>query len=360
MTADANPLTAGATGRIETPPPTPVVQFRAWVDAFERLGYDVDSLLADISLTRSDLADPDLLIPCDVVGAFFRRSQQVRPLKNLWTRLGAVTPLGAIPLLDYLILTSDTVGQGFEQEARYFRLLNAPFTLDIQRKEDPVRVVYLVAAWIPPSTVEYSAILNVQGFRTETDDRFHFAYVSFTHQPDDAAEIERLLGCDVRVNASWAGFAMPRKAWDLPLRRRDPILRAMLESQADAIIAARMPPLNGLALDVRRVLMARLARGESDIELVARDLAMSARTLQRKLAAAGLSYHELLDRARHETAERCLADSSLSIGEVAYLTGYSEPAAFHRAFRRWTGITPQAFRERRRSGVRPDTRPSPP
>jgi AraC-like DNA-binding protein len=73
---------------------------------------------------------------------------------------------------------------------------------------------------------------------------------------------------------------------------------------------------------------------------------MSARTLQRRLSAAGLSYQELLDVVRRETAEKCMMDSSLSIGEVAYLVGYSEPAAFHRAFKRWTGITPQAFRER--------------
>lgn len=80
-----------------------------------------------------------------------------------------------------------------------------------------------------------------------------------------------------------------------------------------------MPPLNGLALEVRRVQMSRLARGESDIELVARDLAMSSRTLQRGLAA--------------------------------YLTGYSEPAAFHRAFRRWTGVTAQGFRQRLRHNL---------
>ena len=350
MTADANSLTVAATQQGQAVPPTPAVQFRAFVDAFERLGYEVGRLLADVGLERSVLADPDLLIPCDVVGALIARAQQIRPLSNLWTKLGAVTPLGAIPLLDYLIITSDSVGRGVEQEARYFRLVGAPFVIDIKQDEDPVRVVYVMTSAVPPHTVEYSAVLTLQGFRTETDNRFHLAYVSFAHQPDDVAEIERLLGCDVRVNASWAGLAVPREVWDLPLRRRDPILRAMLERQADAI-TPHMPPLNGLALDVRRVLMSRLARGESDIELVARDLAMSSRTLQRRLAAAGLSYHELLDRARRETAEKCIADSSLSIGEIAYLTGYSEPAAFHRAFRRWTGVTPQGFRQRLRHNV---------
>ena len=75
---------------------------------------------------------------------------------------------------------------------------------------------------------------------------------------------------------------------------------------------------------------------------------MSSRTIQRRLTAAGLSHHELLDRARRETAEKCIADSSLSIGEIAYLTAYSEPATFHRAFRRWTSVTPQGFRQRLR------------
>jgi len=78
---------------------------------------------------------------------------------------------------------------------------------------------------------------------------------------------------------------------------------------------------------------------------------MSARTLQRRLAAAGLSYHALLDTVRRETAERCVADAELSLGEIAYLVGYSEPAAFHRAFKRWTGVTPQAYRRRLRKDL---------
>jgi AraC-like DNA-binding protein len=77
---------------------------------------------------------------------------------------------------------------------------------------------------------------------------------------------------------------------------------------------------------------------------------MSSRTLQRRLSQQGLSYQRVLDRVRRETAEKSIADSALSIGEIAYLVGYSEPAAFHRAFRRWTGTTPQTYRHRLRTG----------
>jgi AraC-like DNA-binding protein len=133
----------------------------------------------------------------------------------------------------------------------------------------------------------------------------------------------------------------------IPLRRRDPILREMLEQHADPVATA-MPDLDGGALDVRRALAARLTKGQTGIDVVARDLGTSARTLQRRLASAGLSYQELLDGVRRDAAERYIAGTALSIGEIAYLLGYSEPAAFHRAFKRWHDVTPQAFREQRR------------
>ena len=80
--------------------------------------------------------------------------------------------------------------------------------------------------------------------------------------------------------------------------------------------------------------------------LVARALGVSVRSLQRRLAEEGRSYHGLVDETRKDAAERYLSNSSLSIGEVAFLLGYSEAAAFHRAFRRWSGATPQEFRRR--------------
>jgi AraC-like DNA-binding protein len=88
-----------------------------------------------------------------------------------------------------------------------------------------------------------------------------------------------------------------------------------------------------------------MAEGDVQIETVARALATSTRSLQRRLAEAGISYQQLLDNTRRDAADEYLADPRLSIGEVAYLLGYSEPAAFHRAFKRWNGITPQSFRK---------------
>ena len=74
-------------------------------------------------------------------------------------------------------------------------------------------------------------------------------------------------------------------------------------------------------------------------------------SLQRKLAEAGLSYQELVDATRKTAASEYLSNATLSIGEVGYLLGYSEPAAFHRAFKRWHGVAPQVFRGQRAAGT---------
>jgi AraC-like DNA-binding protein len=106
-------------------------------------------------------------------------------------------------------------------------------------------------------------------------------------------------------------------------------------------------PTSGDARDeVRSVLSSQLTAGDLRIDVVARRLATTPRTLQRRLSRAGTSFEVLCDDARKEAAQTYLADTTLSIAEVTYLLGYSEPTAFHRAFRRWHGTTPHAFRTR--------------
>jgi AraC-like DNA-binding protein len=96
---------------------------------------------------------------------------------------------------------------------------------------------------------------------------------------------------------------------------------------------------------VRAIVVSRLGHGVPEIRTVARQLAMAPRTLQRRLSAEGVSYHEVVDLARRETAERLLADATLAVGEIGFLLGFSEPSAFHRAFKRWHDVTPQEYRQ---------------
>jgi AraC-like DNA-binding protein len=332
----------------------PAWMVRVFMEATDRLGYDVDPLFAQAGLHRADFErDPDARILCAVYVPIFQRALQQRPMKNPGVKLAAVTPIGSFPLFDYLMVTSDSVGAAIGQLPRYLALIDNPHVVHIDDDEDPIRVI-AESRDGRNSTFgfEFGVTLLVRHIQEEAGDRFCASYVSFQHTPEDTAEVEEILGCPVRGGAAWNGFALARSTLKLPLQRRDPVLAKLLRQQADDAIA-RLPQTDGVLYDVRRVLASSVAGGDTRIQSVARSLATSVRSLQRRLAAAGSTYQQLVDIARKDAAERYLATSAFSVGEIAYLLGYSEAAAFNRAFRRWHKSTPQAFRAQFRPGHAP-------
>ena len=323
----------------------PATDVRAFLDALGRLGHSVDSLLDFSGVNQSDLNDPDARVSCEALGKMVSLAQRERFTPNIGLELARLTPIGAYPLLDYLVATSETVGAGVGQLARYLRLIGNPTDVEAHQQGGHVRIE--IGGNALPFSVEYSASLMVLHFRTETDGRFAVTSLSLKHTPDDVDGFARVLACDVCVGAPWNGLIVPLESWQLPLRRCDSLLRRLLETQADQILA-HLPQRTGVAEEVQRALARNLGAGSTDISTFARQLAMSGRTLQRRLAAEGVSYQQLLSAARKEAAARYLSDPTLAICEVAYLIGYSEPAPFHRAFKRWYGMTPEIFREQER------------
>jgi AraC-like DNA-binding protein len=321
---------------------------RGMFGALERIGYDIDSLLAPFGLTRTDLDDPDGRLPTRVCAEIFAAIQREGRVKNLALCIAIETPIGAYPLLDYLVCSSESVGEGLKQLARYLVLVNPAVRLVFQDEEDRIRVS--AEGLIDPLAVELTVSLSVLRLRRESGDRLQVARICFRHEPDDASTYQSVFRCEVETQSSWSGFALTREAWQLPLQRRDPVLRNWLEHKAAQILASQAGK-EGIAMEVRRLLAAPATGSGASIEAAARRLAMSSRTLQRRLSEEGTSFDTLREEMRKQTAETFLADRTLSIGEVAFLLGFSEPGAFHRAFKRWHNTTPDAFRKQRSNSI---------
>jgi AraC-like DNA-binding protein len=311
-----------------------------------QLGFDLDALLAGAGLQREEVENPDTVIAPSACAAVFAAAGQQRRVPNLPLQLALHTPVGTTPLLDYLIVSSDSVGQGLERLSRYLGLVNPGIGLAVHQGSDPVRVVVERARGA--FETELTVALSLLRFRRESDEQLQAIHACFTHQPDDVSEYAEVLGCPIRARASWNGWALSKTGMSLPLRRRDPALRRWLERQA-AEILARLPATGDVRDEVRNALSGQMTAGDIGIDVVARRLATTPRTLQRRLSRAGTSFAALCDDARKQAAHTYLADNTLSIAEVTYLLGYSEPTAFHRAFRRWHGTTPHAFRARKAS-----------
>jgi AraC-like DNA-binding protein len=170
----------------------------------------------------------------------------------------------------------------------------------------------------------------------------------FQCPPPPGPDRARALGCPVRYGAPETRFVIRRAPLERPLPRSHPSLFDYLERHASTVLA-RLPADGGLSIRVRRLITEGLRSGEPSPRAIGKKLSLSERTLQRRLREEHTTFAELLDGARRELAELYVGEPGVAAYEVAFLLGYSEPSAFHRAFRRWTGVTPQEFRRRRQA-----------
>jgi AraC-like DNA-binding protein len=135
-------------------------------------------------------------------------------------------------------------------------------------------------------------------------------------------------------------LVLPAEALELPLRNADATLAAYLEGIAGELIAA-LPPEDALLERLRRAIVELLPEGPPTLERTSRRLGVGGRTLQRRLVERGLKYHDLVDEVRQASAERLLSRAELSVAQVAFLVGFSDPSGFRRAHRRWTRRAPR-------------------
>lgn len=171
----------------------------------------------------------------------------------------------------------------------------------------------------------------------------------FRHAPRfEPARYEAFFGCPVRFDAPHNGLRLARDALDTPLPGGDAQRQAYFRSIADRYECQALA--TGSLVDrVQLLFMQRMAFGEPAVDDIATLLAMSRRTLQRRLLEEGSNWRDATDAARLRVAQRELANPARPLHEIALLTGYGDTRAFLRAFRRWTGLTPTQYRERQAS-----------
>lgn len=185
----------------------------------------------------------------------------------------------------------------------------------------------------------------LQGGRLLTGVGYVAERVRFRHPaPDDTREHRRFFSGAIDWGAERTEIVIDKKLLPLPLLRAEPALAAFFEHQASELLARLDAHGTSLRHKLREVLAAELRGGVPALESVAPRMAMSPRTLRRRLRDEGTSYQQVLEELRRELAKQYLAQPEVPIGAVGFLLGFSEPSAFHRAFKRWTGSTPLAYR----------------
>ena len=155
-----------------------------------------------------------------------------------------------------------------------------------------------------------------------------------------------MFGCEVRCGESTNRLFFEKDLLDLPSLHAEPELLQLHEKLASEHVAKL--ERQDIVVRINRVFAEVLETGHVSLDEVATRLQMKPRTLRTRLTEAGTSFNQLLGDYRCNLAKRLLAGTDESIDEIVYLTGFSEPSTFYRAFKRWTNLTPVEYRNSRR------------
>jgi AraC-like DNA-binding protein len=315
-----------------------------------RLGCDCDALLGRHGLSTAMLHERDLRVPHGQAMELMRAAMALSGDPAIGIRAARCDEPGDFDVVEYAAANCARVGEALQLAARFMALWHDGIVmeLDVVPPLATLRVRAIGDLPHEPAAIEFLfASLLAYGSRSVGHPTRPLR-VDLAHPAppglEDLAIYEEVFrevrfGCD--EHAMWLNAA----ALDLPHRAPDPSLLQILTHHADGLLRQLSSRPHGFAERARAAIAETLLAGNSSAEQVARRLAVSLRTLHRRLAEEGTSHGELVDDVRRTQAMLHLRGNRFSIGEISFLLGFAHPNGFHKAFKRWTRMTPAQYRE---------------
>jgi AraC-like DNA-binding protein len=315
--------------------------------AAEKANLKAEALLSAIGLDSSILQNTDARISHEKLCILWEEISRSSGEETIGLRLAEFSQPANFDVIGYAVDSSPNLGEAWSRIGRYGRLIHEGGTLTVETSGKVVRLTQTVppaifplpgvcCQWIMANMILFSRRmtgLDVVPLR-----------VGFQHkQPEDVSAYRRLFRAPLEFEQPVNEIIFDAALLKQPLLRADPGLCAVLNRHAEELLA-KLPRKESLVDSVRQEISVGLRGGNPGLEAIAFRLGIAPRTLQRKLKEAGTSHQELLDEMRRELSIHYLQERQMAVCEVAFLLGFSETSAFHRAFKRWTGTTPGEFR----------------
>lgn len=307
-------------------------------------GVDADAVLAKVGLDSSILSHSDLRTPHDAQEWFWQAAEEVSGDPHIGLHLGSHIPVYKGQVLEYLFLSSPNFGEGLRRGLSYQRLISDAARAELEEHDDLMFMRHVMWSSKLRPLSECVAVGLLKFFAYVSDGAFIPKEVHFMHKAHaDLREYGRVFGCPVKFEQPAAGILFDKQLMDLPSAHHEPELLRLHEQLASEQVA-RLEKQD-LVGQVSRLIAELLESGNANLEEVAGRLNLKPRQLRTRLADANTNFNQLVADYRCRLAKRLLAGTDETIDEIVYLTGFSEPSTFYRAFRRWVGMTPIEYRK---------------
>jgi AraC-like DNA-binding protein len=306
------------------------------LDDAARAGIDREALLSRAGIEPAVLHDPDARLPLGSVVAVARAVVDAANDPAFGVRAGAARRARDAGLVGYAMLHSANLRDALTRLVRYMRIVGDHNRLSLDEAGDiatidfegPTALVLIV------ELMELDVAWIVAVLREITGRDVVPVEVRFPNkEPAHLQALRAHCRCPLQFEAAHLAIVLRRADLDLPVTAADATLAGYLDRLADDAVKA-LGTGDTTTGRLRQVLWSRLSDGAPTLSTAASAMAVSPRTLQRRLTDEGTTFAEALSALRHDLAVSLLRDKKLAVYEIGFLLGYADQSAFHRAFRR--------------------------
>ncbi|AZZ91455.1 helix-turn-helix domain-containing protein [Hahella sp. KA22] len=320
---------------------------RAALSGAERQGKDVAELLRCAGIPLQAYQNPR-----SRVGG----PQYTKLMQCIWKALqdefmgltDTVCKTGTFATMCYLVVHCNNLESVLRRGRIFYSLFDKPVTLKLEVHGDQaVLIVDAEATFHDPYHFFQESLLVIwhrfacwlTGQRVALDEaRFNYP------EPEHSSEYRHLFYCPLQFNQPDTRIYFHKRYLQLPVIQDEPSLKEFLKT-SPADLLARPDDSNTYTSKIRALVGRDLSQQMPDFEFIASQINVSPQTLRRRLKEENTSFQEIKDNMRRDAAIYYLSRREMSINEIAFKVGFTEPSTFHRAFKKWTGVTPGEYRE---------------
>ncbi len=326
---------------------------KALVSYLTQEGISKPVITEHTGLDLSQLDNPEARIELAQYHLLWQFAIDVTHAPNLGLKLGARHNFSEMGIVTHVVMNCENLRQGLQEYARLYSVINDSVSVCFNESltQGELNFIYPAEYYCIPD-IERTFLLAFYRARVWLGKSLPLSSVHFQHRPPAyAADYRRLFGCPVYFNDSECKLVFSRDYFELKPRQTNPYLRQAALTYANNLL--NKFNYQTLADKVKTLLYRELTNTEPNVDSIANRLNMSRQTLYRKLKSEAMSFQKLVENVRFDKARQLLQQSALSTSEIALQLGFSELSAFSRAFKRWSGMSPKAFRDRLPDGMSP-------
>ena len=329
--------------------PIPVHLLAVIADELGQYGITTLQLLEGTDVSEQMLSEPETLLPYRTTQKILERACELSPIPHLGLAVGARQFPSSMGILGYGINCCATVEDAMTMAVKYYRVSST--LLQSEWRQDSGNLYWLSTPPIDlgkllPCVVEEEFSVLCRNFPLLTGHSVNLLEAHFRYpEPAYVPLYRKFFDCPLFFSADENQLVMSASLLKLPILQANPLSVAAAERLCIEFLRAN-PTTDDLIMRVRQLILEQKIEFWDEAAIAAR-LNITSRTLRNRLRRLDTSYQEILDSLREQIARDDLNRSTLNVSDIAEHVGYSDARSFRRAFKKWTGMTPGDFRQRR-------------